>query len=187
MLFNSDDSDSTTFKLLDVTFDSHLSIKEHSASIVKLLQDFDLIWAIRHIRPLLSVNTTFALARSLVLSRLDYWTTSASLIHSLQRVQNKLAKLVLLNLTLNNIDCLKQLHWLPIHNRIIFKIALTTYKTLTSSNPPYLHHLILRRHTPGLRSSSAIQLRQPVNKSSLVGRGFSASASPASGTHYLSS
>ena len=45
----------------------------------------------------------------------------ASLIHSLHCVQNKLAKLVLLNPTLNSTDCLKQLHSLPIHNRIIFK------------------------------------------------------------------
>ena len=58
---------STTLKLLGVTFDSHLSFKEHSASIIKSCNH--LIWSIRHIRPLLSVDTTSALARSLVLSR----------------------------------------------------------------------------------------------------------------------
>ena len=83
----------------------------------------------------------FCPARSLVLSHLDYcssllYGTSTSLIHSLQRIQNKLAKLVLLNPTLNSTDCLKKLHWLPIHNRIIFKIALMTYRTLATSNPP---------------------------------------------------
>ena len=132
---------STTLKLLGVTFDSHLSFKEHSASIIKSCNH--LIWSIRHIRPLLSVDTTSALARSLVLSRLDYcnsllYGTSTSLILSLQRVQNKLAKLVLLNPTFNSTDCLKKLHWLPIHNRIIFKIAIMTYRTLatsTLSNP----------------------------------------------------
>ena len=172
---------STTLKLLGVTFDSHLSFKEHSASIIKSCNH--LIWSIRHIRPLLSVDTTSALARSLVLSRLDYcnsllYGTSTSLILSLQRVQNKLAKLVLLNPTFNSTECLKKLHWLPIHNRIIFKIALMTYRTLTTSNPPYLQHLLLRRHTSGLRSSSTIQLHQPVHKSSLINRGFS-HASPA--------
>ena len=167
---------STTLKLLGVTFDSLLSFKEHSASIIKSCNH--LVWAIRHIWPLLSVNSTSALARSLVLSRLDYcnsllFGTSASLIHSLQRIQNKLAKLVLLNPILNSSDCLKKLHkLLPIHNRIIFKIALAT------SNPPYLHHLLLRRHASGLRSSSTIQLHQPVHKSSLINRGFS-NVSPA--------
>ena len=172
---------SSTLKLLGVTFDSHLSFKEHSASIIKSCNH--LIWSIRHIRPLLSVDTTSALAHSLVLSRLDYcnsllYGTSTSLIHSLQRVQNKLAKLVLLNPTLNSTDCLKKLHWLPIHDRIIFKIALMTYRTLAISNPPYLQHLLFRRHTSGLRSSSTIQLHQPVRKSSLINRGFS-HASPA--------
>ena len=51
---------STTLKLLGVTFDSHLSFKEHSASIIKSCNH--LIWSIRHIRPLLSVDTTSALA-----------------------------------------------------------------------------------------------------------------------------
>ena len=63
--------------------------------------------------------------------------TSASLIHSLQRTQNNLAKLVLLNPILNGSECLRQLHWLPIQLRIIFKISLITYHTLATSNPPY--------------------------------------------------
>ena len=47
-----------------------------------------------------------------------------------------LAKLVFLNPTLKSTDCLKQLHWLPIHNHMIFKVALLTYRTLATSNPP---------------------------------------------------
>ena len=49
---------STTLKLLGVTFDSHLSFKEHSASIIRSCNH--LILSIRHIRPLLSVDTTYA-------------------------------------------------------------------------------------------------------------------------------
>ena len=175
-------SSSTTLKLLGVTFDSQLSFKQHAISVIKSCNH--LIWAIRHIRPFLSVDTTSALARSLVLSRLDYcnsllYGTSASLIHSLQRTQNNLAKLVLLNPSLNSSECLRQLHWLPIHLRIIFKISLITYRTLATSNPPYLNQLIHRRHIPNhLRSSSAIHLHQPVHRSSIVNRGFTY-ASPA--------
>ena len=174
-------SSSTTLKLLGVTFDSHLSFKQHAISIIKSCNH--LIWAIRHIRPFLFVDTTSALARSLVLSRLDYcnsllYGTSASLIHSLQRTQNNLAKLVLLNPSLNGSECLRQLHWLPIHLRIIFQISLITYRTLATTNPPYLNHLIHRRHIPNLRSSSAIDLHQPVHRSSIVNRSFTY-ASPA--------
>ena len=76
---------STTLKLLGLTFDSHLSFKQHAISVIKSCNHF--IWAIRHIRSFLSVDTNSALARSLVLSRLDYcnsllYGTSASLIHS---------------------------------------------------------------------------------------------------------
>ena len=56
-----------------------------------------LIWAIRHIRPLLSVDTTFSLAWITIPCNSLLYGTSASLIHSLQRKQNKLVKLVLLN------------------------------------------------------------------------------------------
>ena len=119
-------SSSTTLKLLGVTFDSQLSFKQHAISVIKACNHL-----IRHIRPFLSVDTTSALARSLVLSRLDYcnsllYGTSASLIHSFQRTQNNLAKLVLLNPSLNSSERLRQLHWLPIHLRIIFKISLIT-------------------------------------------------------------
>ena len=105
-------SSSTTLKRLGVTFDSHLSFKQHAISVIKSCNH--LIWAIRHIRPFLSVDTTSALARSLVFSRLDYcnyllYGTSASLIHLLQRTQNNLAKLVLLNPSLNSSECLRQL------------------------------------------------------------------------------
>ena len=141
-------SSSTNLKLLGVTFDSQLSFKQHAISVIKSCNH--LIWAIRHIRPFLSVDTTSALARSLVLSRLDYcnsllYGTSASLFHSLQRTQNNLAKLVLLNPSLNSSERLRQLHWLPIHLRIIFKISLITYRTLATSNPSYLNQLIHRR------------------------------------------
>ena len=56
--------------------------------------------------------------------------------------QNKLAKLVRLNPSLNSSECLTQLDWLPIDPRIIFKISLITYRTLATSNPPNLNHLI---------------------------------------------
>ena len=56
---------STTLKLLGVTFDSHLSFKEHSASNKSCNY---LIWSIWQIRPLLSVDTTSALAVSFSLA-----------------------------------------------------------------------------------------------------------------------
>ena len=124
--------------------------------------------------PLLTVDTTSALERSFVFSP---GLLPHSTVHPTPwSIPCKMYEANLLNLFLTPsligwTGCLKQLHWLPIY--ISIKIALMAYRTLATSNPPYLHHLILRRHASGLRSSSTIQLRQPVHKSSLVNRGFS--------------
>ena len=37
---------------------------------------------------------------------------------------------------------LAELHWLPVSARIEFKIALLTFKTLTTHQPSYLHNLL---------------------------------------------
>ena len=54
-------------------------------------------------------------------------------------------------------ECLKQLHWLPIRQRVHFKILVLTYKCLHGQGPAYLIDL-LQPQTPtrsGLRSSSS--------------------------------
>jgi len=50
---------------------------------------------------------------------------------------------------------LSNLHWLPIHKRINFKVATLTYKVLSTQQPAYLYNLI-SYHQPSrsLRSSS---------------------------------
>ena len=49
---------------------------------------------------------------------------------------------------------LRQLHWLPIKQRINFKILLTTYKALNNFAPSYITDL-LHRHSPTRRLRSA--------------------------------
>jgi len=70
-----------------------------------------------------------SVAVSLVSSRLDYtnsllFGTSASNLHKLQRVQNTLAEIVLNNSAITSATALQQLHWLPIKQRIHFKLLL---------------------------------------------------------------
>jgi len=54
------------------------------------------------------------------------------------------------------------LHWLPIHKRINFKVTTLTYKVLSTQQPAYLHGLI-SYHQPSrsLRSSSQSLLHVP--------------------------
>jgi len=78
---------------------------------------------------------------------------------SMQRIQNTPARVVGGSRTPNrtsNLATLSQLHWLPIHDRIKFKIATMTHKAISTCNPPYLANLA-QWHTPSrnLRSASA--------------------------------
>ena len=76
--------------------------------------------------------------------------TSIANLHQIQRVQNTLAKIVLNNSALPSTIALHQLHWLPVKQRIHFKIATLTYRALQSGSPSYLSSLINLNNPPSL-------------------------------------
>ena len=98
---------------------------------------------IRRIRHLLPLSTATALANSLVSSKLDYCNSLCSGIsqtnhNKLQRIQNPLARVITNTSKSQHITpTLKKLHWLPIKQRIDYKIYLLTYKTLSLVHQPW--------------------------------------------------
>jgi len=97
----------------------------------------------------------------------------------LQRVQNTAARLVLgLDRHSHITPALRQLHWLPVRFRIIFKVAVTMHNVFHQRCPSYLTSLIsFTAADPGrsrLRSSTraAITVR---TRTSLGRRAFSVS------------
>ena len=100
---------------------------------------------IRRIRHFLPLSTATALANSLVSSKLDYCNSlysgiSQTNLNKLQRIQNSLARVITNTSKYQHITpTLKKLHWLPIKQRIDYKICLLTYKTLTNQQPTYLY------------------------------------------------
>src|SRR5664279_3063843 len=68
---------------------------------------------------------------------------------------------------------LVDLHWLPVQYRIQFKVAITTFKVLTTHEPHYLTDLI-QLHVPSrnLRSSSRNLLRDDRSKLAFADRAF---------------
>ena len=74
------------------------------------------------------------------------WFTShilGSNIEKLQRIQNQAARMVKRIPWRNHITpVLRELYWLRIHDRIIFKILLLTHKAVNNSAPEYLCDLI---------------------------------------------
>ena len=71
----------------------------------------------------------------------------------------------------------KYLHWLPIEQRIRFKLAMLTHNTLCSTQPACLHSL-LNHHTPTryLRSANTKLLSAPRVRIAFTSRGFSVAA-----------
>jgi hypothetical protein len=94
-------------------------------------------------------------------------------------VQNSLARAVLPSFKRSDhiTPALIKLHWLPIKQRINFKIASITYKTLHYKQPSYLFDL-LHHNKPSrtLRSAALNQLVVPFIKTEIGRRSFSYSA-----------
>jgi len=165
---------------LGVTLDSNLTLNGHVSSVCK--SSYYSIKALRHIRPVLTLDMARAVAASLTQTRLDFANPvllgiSSSNINKLQRVQNCLARVVLLDQSSPSTSLLSQLHWLPVPKRIEFKIATLTYQSVTFGQPTYLSSL-LTPYQPhrSLRSVSQNLLTVPRCNSSFGQRSFSYSA-----------
>ena len=163
---------------LGFIFDSDMSFSDQINSVSKSCHFH--IRDIRRIRHLLPLSTATALANSLVSSKLDYCNSlysgiSQTNLNKLQRIQNSLARVITNTSKYQHITpTLKKLHWLPIKQRIDYKIYLLTYKTLTNQQPTYLYNsLSFPSHSVSTRSSDSLVLSIPYVRSSLGKRAFS--------------
>ena len=149
---------SEVIKYLGAWLDQNLTLTEHvngkcQNAMINLLK-------IKQPRRVLTQEATHILVRGLVISHLDYYNSMfAGLptcrINLLQWVQNTAAKLVLGWSKYDSANnALKQLHWLPIHLRVEYKILVQVYKCLTGAAPLYLQNLLtpLFISRKGLRS-----------------------------------
>ena len=111
----------------------------------------------------------------IISSRLDYcnsllYGSSQANIHKLQRVQNVIAKLVCAS-NARSSDALYSLHWLPINQRIKFKLASLTFKLLQHQSPSYLASLIIPyMPSRALRSQGQQLLAKPHVKTAIGSR-----------------
>ena len=175
-------------KVLGITIDEKLSFDYYITTVIRSCNHH--LRALAHIRQFLTNDMASTLARYLLLSRLDYYN---SLLYNitkhqqvrLQRIMNKAARISLNINTPHHYlhhspkNYLFQLQWLPVYNRITFKIALITYKTYTTSILGYLSNLIQNRPNPRLlRSSSATLLIKNSTTNKISERDFR-HASPA--------
>ena len=122
---------STKVKSLGVILDNTLSM-DATVSHIRRTCYFELR-KIAHMRSYLNEDSTKKLVLSLVISRLDYcnslfYNMSQENIHQLQLVQNHAARLVKrASKRCSATQLLQSLHWLPVQQRIKYKISVLVY------------------------------------------------------------
>ena len=171
--------ESSCVKYLGVLLDRELSFHEYIVDKCKKAM-FN-IYRLRQLRIHLSRKSLEQLVHSLVLSQLDYCSIllyglpKSSLI-KLQRVQNCAAKLILNKRKYDSSTaCLKELHWLPIKSRILFRLLCMTYKCINNQGPSYLSSYFIQNNCRySLRSSSSSTFCVPkTNRKTYGDRAFS--------------
>ena len=156
-------------KNLGVTLDAALNLKCHINQTCR--RAYAELHKIGRIRRYLSDKTCASLVHAFVSSRVDYCNSllfglPKKYLQKLQRVLNMAARIVSLTRKHEHITpVLISLHWLPIDERIEFKIILLTFKALNGLAPVYLQDILQEYHpSRQLRSASENLLVVPKTK-----------------------
>ena len=140
---------------------------------------------IAHLRPLISEDAAKQLVLSFVISKLDYcngllFGITNKNIEKLQLIQNHAARLVKRASKYDSAtSLLKELHWLPVSARVLYKTAVCAYRSINDTEyPAYMKNLISLHIPPrSLRSSSKSKLDVPDSRLKTYGdRAFSFAA-----------
>ena len=151
---------------IGVVFDSTMNFEKHISEICK--SAFFHIRNISQVRRYLSVESTRTLVNAFVTSRIDscnslLYGLPNYLIQRLQYALKSAARLISMSRKADHITpLLIELHWLPVEQRINFKILLFTYKIVNGLAPMYLSQL-LESYVPrrDLRSADKLLFCQP--------------------------
>ena len=165
-------------KNLGCFIDKNLTMSNHVSAICKAT--FYHLRNIGKILKLLDVKSAQMIVSSLVISRLDYCNSllaglPANLLDKLQKVQNQAARIVSLVKKREHITpILMNLHWLPVRERINFKVLCHIFRCQSGSAPEYLQNTI-KQYQPqrSLRSEAKSVLEIPKTKTCLGDRAFS--------------
>ena len=172
----------TSIRNLGVLFDSHMNMTDHVNAVCK--RGYHQLRKIRQIRKYLNKSSAEEIVHSFITSNIDYcnallYGVSQCVINKLQKLQNSAARVICGARKYDHVrPLLMQLHWLPIVQRVDYKIALMTFKCLNNLAPDYLSELVMP-YNPGrsLRSSNQLLLKVPRCRTKTLGpRAFTSSA-----------
>jgi hypothetical protein len=167
-----------TARDLGVTIDSQLSLTAHVSMICRFC--YYQLRQLRSVTDSLSVDASKALVHAFISSRLDYCNSllygiADGLLKKLQSVQNAAARLITRSRRRDHIaPVLRELHWLPVRQRIKFKVACLVFQSLSNQAPEYLS-ADCRLVTGSLRSADTRTCAVPRTHNSFGDRSFSTS------------
>jgi len=155
-------------------------MKTHISKVVSAC--FYQLRKIRQVRRVVGQHITKQLLSAFVLSRLDYCNSllpglPRSTIQPLQRVMNAAARVVMALSTRDHVKpALKQLHWLPVKQRISYKLCLLMHYIHTGQAPQYLSNCVSTISSSGnryrLRSCDTADYTLPRTSITFGERGF---------------
>ena len=132
----------STVRNLGIFFDQTMSMDKQVTELCRKLNYQ--IYNIARIRRYLDTETCHHIVRSLVTSRMDYGNSllaglTENNLNKLQRVQNKAARIIFQLKRRDHISpYLHSLHWLPVRQRINFKLLVIMYQCVHHEAPSYL-------------------------------------------------
>ena len=137
---------STMVYNLGVIVDRELSYGPQINSVCSV--SYKLLRNLASVRKFLDPNDLRLLVQSIVISRIDncnslLYGVLARNTNKLQKLQNSCARLIYGKKKRDHVTpLLKELHWLPIQQRIVFKILLLVFKFYQNTVPVYIKNLL---------------------------------------------
>ena len=164
---------STSVRNLGVTLDHHITMDAYIQNLCRVA--YFQLKNIGAVRKYLDRESLECVIHAFLTSKLDYCNSllcglPASLIDRLQLIQNTAARILTGTPRFDHITpVLQSLHWLPVQQRIMYKILLLVFKSVHHLAPSYLRELICP-YIPSrkLRSSDQHLLKVPYAKSAFV-------------------
>ena len=152
---------------LGVDFDSDVTLK-HIRNVAK--KCFYTLKNMVKIRRCINETADKAMVHTMITSKLDYcnavpYGLPESTLKHFTRVQNLSARFISQHGKYEHITpVLKQFHWLPMRQRINYKVLILTFKSLNGLAPTYLEELMKRKPMKRTRSNGNNDLVIPAIK-----------------------